>query len=115
VVVFGPDRERALGVLRLLRSLTSGRLLTLGPAESKLILQALREGADLYLDEAELESELLAALARFPVEPGSQAEPGRLICLLAPSGGSGSSTLAVNVATLLPDRMGPVCQGHRRL
>jgi pilus assembly protein CpaE len=75
--------------------------LTLGPAESKLILQALREGADLYLDEAEIESELLAALARFPVEPGSQAEPGRLICLLAPSGGSGSSTLAVNVATLL--------------
>jgi pilus assembly protein CpaE len=101
LVVLEPDTTRALGVIRLLRSLTPGRLLAVGPAESKVILQALREGADLYLDEAELEAELLAALARFPVEEGSQAEPGRLIGLLAPSGGSGSSTLAVNVAAVL--------------
>jgi pilus assembly protein CpaE len=98
VVVLGPDPERALGVLR---SSIVGRLLAIGPAESKLILRALREGADLYLDESELETELLAAFARFPVEAGSQAEPGRLITLLAPSGGSGSSTLAVNVAAVL--------------
>ena len=96
-----PDHERALPVLRQLRGAVSGRLLAIGPAESKLILRALREGADLYLDQAELEPELLAAFARFPVEAGSQAEPGRLISLLAASGGSGSSTLAVNVAAVL--------------
>src|SRR5262249_47320019 len=31
----------------------------------------------------------------------SQGKPGRLVALLAPSGGSGSSTLAVNVATVI--------------
>ena len=76
-------------------------MLAVGPAESRLILQALRDGADLYLDEAELEPELLAAFTRFPAEAGSQAEPARLISVLAPSGGSGSSTLVVNVAAVL--------------
>jgi pilus assembly protein CpaE len=101
LTVLRPDTEQGLQVLRQLRSVASARLLAVGPAESKLILRALREGADLYLDEAELETELLAAFARFPVEASSQVEPGRLITLLAPSGGSGSSTLAVNVAAVL--------------
>ena len=101
IVVLRPDTEYALQVLRQLRSIASAHLLAAGPAESKLILRALREGANLYLDEAELETELLAAFTRFPTEAGSPSEPGRLISLLAPSGGSGSSTLAVNVATVL--------------
>jgi pilus assembly protein CpaE len=101
VAVLGADMERALLVLRHLRGVVSARLLAVGPAESKLILRALREGADLYLDETELESELLGAFARFPIAAGTQAEPGRLICLLAASGGCGSSTLAVNVAAVL--------------
>src|SRR5262249_30305818 len=101
VTVLQPDPERSLQLLRQIRTGTPGRLLALGPAESKLILRALREGADLYLDEADIEGELVAAFARFPIAPGSQAEPGRLISLLAPSGGSGSSTVAVNVAVLL--------------
>jgi pilus assembly protein CpaE len=101
VAVLQPDPERSLPLLRQLRIGTPGRLLAVGPAESKLILRALREGADLYLDEADVEGELLGAFARFPVTHGSQAEPGRLIGLLAPSGGSGSSTVAVNVAVVL--------------
>jgi pilus assembly protein CpaE len=101
LAVLEPDHERALPVLRQLRSTTSGRLLAVGPAESKLILRALREGADLYLDGAELEPELLAAFTRFPAEAGPQAEPGRIISVLSPSGGSGSSTLVVNVAAVL--------------
>jgi pilus assembly protein CpaE len=101
LAVLQPDPERALPVLRRLRTIFAGRLLAVGPAESKLILRALRDGADLYLDEAELEEELLAAFVRFPIEAGAQVEPGRLISVLAPSGGSGSSTLAVNIATAL--------------
>jgi pilus assembly protein CpaE len=101
LAVLEPDHERGLPVLRQLRNTVPGRLLAVGPAESKLILRALREGADLYLDAAELEPELLAAFARFPVEAGSHGEPGRLISVLAPSGGSGSSTLVVNVAAVL--------------
>src|SRR5437762_1832499 len=59
VAVLQPDLERSLLLLRQLRNGMTGRLLALGPAESKLILRTLREGADLYLDEADIEGELL--------------------------------------------------------
>jgi pilus assembly protein CpaE len=102
VLVLSPDTERALAVLGQVRARNLRRLLAVGPAaEPKLILRALRGGADQYLDEAELEAELEGALARVRVEGDAQAEPGRLITVLAPSGGSGSSTLAANVATVL--------------
>src|SRR5262249_48881160 len=84
VAVLRADAERSLQLLRQIRTGTPGRLLALGPAESKLILRALREGADLYLDDADIEGELLTAFARFPPAAGSQAEPGRLIGLLSP-------------------------------
>jgi pilus assembly protein CpaE len=102
VLVLSPDTERALVLLGQARAGIQRRLLAIGPAaEPKLILRALREGADQYLDEAELEVELEGALARLRVEGDAQGEPGRLITVLAPSGGSGSSTLAANVATVL--------------
>jgi pilus assembly protein CpaE len=102
VVVLSPQSEPALDALRRLRAATPGRILAVGPAaEPKLILQALRAGADQYLDEAELAAELEAALARSRAESGSPDKAGRLIAVLAPSGGSGSSTLAVNIATVL--------------
>ena len=44
---------------------------------------------------------LAAALGRVRRVAGRPAEPARTIAVLAPSGGSGSSTLAVNVATVL--------------
>jgi pilus assembly protein CpaE len=102
VVTLAPDADRALAVLGNLRLGTQARILAVGPtADSRLILRALRAGAADYLDEADLEAGLLDALARLRAELPAQAEPGRLIALLAPSGGSGSSTLAVNVATVL--------------
>jgi pilus assembly protein CpaE len=66
-----------------------------------LVLRALRAGADEYIDASELEAELEAALARWRVEAKDHDRAGRVIALLAPSGGSGSSTLAANVATVL--------------
>src|SRR5262245_20810541 len=102
VVTLAPDADRALAVLGNLRLGTPARILAVGPtADSRLILRALRAGAADYLDEADLEAGLVDALARLRAEMPAQAEPGRLIALLAPSGGSGSSTLAVNVATVL--------------
>src|SRR6516164_4702602 len=102
VLVLSPDVQHALSALRDLRSLVPGRMLAVGPAvESQLILRTLREGADQYLDEADLEAEIQAALARLRIEEITPAERGRLIALLGPSGGSGSSTLAVNIATVL--------------
>jgi pilus assembly protein CpaE len=101
VVVLSPNVEPMLDCLRGLRAAGPGRILAVGPAaEPKLILRALREGADQYLDEADLPAELEAALARTRTE-ATPDEQGRLIAVLAPSGGSGSSTLAANVATVL--------------
>jgi pilus assembly protein CpaE len=102
VLVMQPDVERALAVLADLRLLTPARCLVVGPAsDPRLVLRALRGGASDYIDEAEMEAELRAALARLRAETTAQAEPGRTIAVLAPNGGSGSSTLAVNVATVL--------------
>jgi pilus assembly protein CpaE len=102
LVVLSPDPERSLVALAELRLLTQSRMLAVGPAsDSRLVLRALRAGAGDYLDEAELGTELQAALARLQTDVPIQTEPARTIAVLAPSGGSGSSTLAVNVATVL--------------
>src|SRR5262249_33656377 len=105
VVVLSPQPEPALVLLREHRTPTIQRVLAVGPVgDPKLRLGALREGADQYVDEAELTAELEAILRRFSVEttaPTPVAVNGQVISVLAPSGGSGSSTLAVNLATVL--------------
>jgi pilus assembly protein CpaE len=64
------------------------------------VLRALREGAMEYLDQGELLTELSGALKRLDASGTS----GRIIGILAPGGGSGSSTLSVNVATTLTQK-----------
>jgi pilus assembly protein CpaE len=100
VLVLSPDPERALAVLGKLRD-KGRRVLAVGAAAPKLVLRALRGGADDYVDEGSLELDLDAVINRQQEEDEEQSESGRLIAVLAPSGGSGSSTLAVNVATVL--------------
>jgi pilus assembly protein CpaE len=104
VVVLSPNPEPALALLREQRNPSIQRVLAVGPvSEPKLRLGALREGADQYLDEAELKPELEAILRRVSIQAAApaQGENGKVISVLAPSGGSGSSTLAVNLATAL--------------
>ncbi len=100
VVVLSHDPERGLETLRLGRRLTSGYVLAVGQAsEPKLILRALHEGADHYLDQTELETSLESVLVR--LQSREEAPAGRMIGILAASGGSGASTLAVNIASVL--------------
>jgi pilus assembly protein CpaE len=66
-----------------------------------MVLRALRGTIDDYLDITELSTEMEDALARWRSSLAHKVEAGRVITLLAPSGGSGSSTLAVNLASLL--------------
>ncbi|TMQ32419.1 MAG: hypothetical protein E6K70_18655 [Planctomycetota bacterium] len=99
VVVLSPDPECGLEMVRKLRQEMTGFILAAGQTvESKLILRALHGGADHYLDEADLEGGLESVLARLQIKQEANAPPGRLLALLAASGGSGSSTLAVNMA-----------------
>ena len=102
VVVLSPDVERGLEVLRKLRRELPGCLLAAGPAcEPKVILRSLHAGADHYLDEGDLESGVQAVLARLQINHEANNQPGRLFAMLAASGGSGASSLAVNMAVLL--------------
>ena len=98
VVVLTPDPERALEAVRSNRRRTTARILLVGPmTDTKLVIRALRDGANEFLDQADLKSELSAALKRLSVEES----PGRMIALLSASGGSGCSTLALNLAVAL--------------
>lgn len=101
-LVLSATPERGLAALADVRGKTKARLLVVGPTtDAKLVLRALRAGADDFVDEADLEAELGAVLSHWQTERESQEEGGRVIAVLAPSGGSGSSTLAANVATVL--------------
>src|SRR5438552_9718871 len=101
-LVLSPNPEKALALLQQLRRRIKGRVLAVGPlADSKFILRVMREGADHYVDEVDLEAELNGALLRLRSEGTAQAPQGRVIALLAPSGDGGSSTLAVNIASVL--------------
>jgi pilus assembly protein CpaE len=98
VVVLSPDPERGLKVVKELRGRIGIGILAVGPAtDAKLVLRALREGASEYLDQADLRTELSGVLARLD----TAEKAGRMIAVLAPSGASGGSTIAANIAILL--------------
>jgi pilus assembly protein CpaE len=102
VVALSPNPEQALATLREVRGLAPRCIVAAGPAsDPKLILRALHDGADHYLDESELETALEPVLQRLQSKENPKTSSGRLIAVLASSGGSGSSTLAVNTATVL--------------
>ncbi len=100
-VVLSHESERGLEALRSARRLVPGAyVLAVGQAsEPRLILRALHEGADHYLDQADLGAGLEAALGRR--QSREEVPAGRLVGILGASGGSGASTVAVNVATIL--------------
>jgi pilus assembly protein CpaE len=98
VVVLAPDTERALAAVRNNRSKTRAPILLVGPtSDTKLVLRSLREGANEFLDQADLKAELVAALQRL----SAVAPKGRIVVVLSGSGGCGCSTVAVNLAVAL--------------
>ncbi|HZU38596.1 MAG TPA: hypothetical protein VFA18_21905 [Gemmataceae bacterium] len=106
LVAMTPNPDAGQQLLEAVTNTVNGPMLAIGSAgQSKVRLRALQAGADFYLDDAELEGELAVILGRLRAQPRQAApepqENGKLISVLGPSGGSGSSTLAVNLATLL--------------
>lgn len=108
VIVLSPFPDRGLNLLRRIRSLVAGPVLAVGLAsDSKLILRALHEGADHYVDESDLETQLESVLLRLQFKEETTRQPsGRVLGLLGASGGSGVSTLAVNLAGVLAREVG---------
>ncbi|WP_435016315.1 AAA family ATPase [Tundrisphaera sp. TA3] len=101
VLALPADRQRGLALLPTLARIAPGNVLAVGPADdARVVLQALRSGAADFVDSADLEVELEAALGRLSQSKAPVA-PGRLIAVLGPCGGCGASTLAVNLAVCL--------------
>ncbi len=102
VVVLGADPEQAVVAIERVWGLNAGRLLAIGPAsDPRLILRTLRGGADDYVGEDELDSELPKAIARWKEGRSGQSEPGRLVAVVSSSGGCGSSTIAASLGVAL--------------
>lgn len=102
VIVISPDSDRGLEMVRMLRRYMPGHLMVVGEAsDPKLILRALQCGADHYVDQLDLETELKAGLRRLKYKQESVAPAGNLLAILGSSGGVGVSTVAVNLATVL--------------
>ncbi|MHC4403145.1 MAG: AAA family ATPase [Planctomycetota bacterium] len=106
VVVLPADPAAGLERLREACSiLQNAHVLAIGPAmDPQLILRALRQGADEYIDQSRLAGDLSAALGRLKARRAAQSTkrtPGRIVSVMAASGGSGSSMLAASISTVL--------------
>jgi len=102
LLVLPTDVDNGLDMLRRVRSAVNGHVLVVGHAgDPKVILRALQNGADHFLNQDELETEFEAGMTRLRIKREGQAPAGRLIAILSASGGTGASTLAANIATVL--------------
>ncbi len=102
MLVLAADTESGLDVLRRMRPAVKGHVLAVGNGrDPKVILRALQNGADYFLNQDELETEFEAGLARLRIKRENKAPSGRLVAVLSASGGTGASTLAANIATVL--------------
>lgn len=101
VAALPADPGAAIELLERLAPAVPGGVLAVGPtSDARFVLRALRAGVRDYLDKAEMEVELSAALKRL-AEPRAAATLGRVVAVLGPSGGSGASTIAANLAAAL--------------
>ena len=102
VLMLPPDAERGPELVGKICNAAHSVLLTVGPThDAKLVLRVLREGADEYLDQGDLDAELKTSLMRRQAKQLSKLSSGWTIGLLSSCGGGGASTLAANLAVLL--------------
>jgi len=102
IAVLPLDPAAALELLTRLAPSAGGGLLAVGPAaDARFVLQALRAGVRDYLDRADLEAELAAALGRLAASPAAEAALGKVVAVFGPSGGVGASTVAANLGVAL--------------
>ena len=111
VLALPEDPAASLATLREIKGIAPHtHLLVVGPTlDAKMVLQFLRDGADEFLDETALDSEMAGALIRLKARASASAGPehaGRVISVLGASGGSGCSILAANISVSLAQKGG---------
>jgi pilus assembly protein CpaE len=101
VVVLPPDIERMASLVTDLRPRVQAPILAVGPASDvRLVLRTLRNGASEYLDVEDLEAELEGGVRRHRSSDAGQ-RAGQIYAVYGPCGGTGASSLAVNLAAAL--------------
>lgn len=100
--------DRAEQTIDVVRKISGDRrLLVIGPATNpKLILRAMQAGAELFLDQDELQTEMESAIVRLRVRRAVPERPSQMLAVLSAAGGCGASTVAVNLAALLAKEHG---------
>jgi pilus assembly protein CpaE len=99
VVEVAGQPEATWDALREVQETLAVRVLAIGPStNAQVILQTLHEGAYKYID-IERVDDLPAALRRLRAEPPLAVQHGKVISVLGASGGCGTSTIAINLAT----------------
>jgi pilus assembly protein CpaE len=105
IAVLPDDPLRSVEALEVLSSVPRQKetlVIAVGPAaDGKLVIRALRGIVDEYVDVKEMEAELVATLGSWRQRRMAGRPEARLISVLGPSGGSGSSTIAASLAVLL--------------
>jgi pilus assembly protein CpaE len=90
-------------------ALPSAAVLAVGPMDPRLIVMAMRAGGREYLEEHFSDANLLEALSRLAAsreqEMTERSERGKLYAVFSAKGGSGGTTVAVNLAVALKERV----------
>lgn len=105
IVVVSSDSISAWAVVDEARGGQLGRVVVVGPiSDGRMVVQAMRSGIEDYVDEESLEMDLRSTLSRLKQQHSERPvleSAGQLIACVPASGGCGTSTIAVNLATAL--------------
>jgi pilus assembly protein CpaE len=101
--------ERVGCIERLREALPHSAVLAVGPMDPRLIVAAMRAGAREYLDENFSDSNLLDAFSRMAASHEQarvdRAGRAKLFAVFSAKGGSGGTTVAINLAMALQERV----------
>ena len=108
VILLERDRQQSIQTLRHFARTAGCHVFAVGKIDDpQWILRCLREGATEFVDQDHFDNDLDDAIVRYRSRAARKTtdnSAGRVIAVVAPSGGSGSSTVAVNVAAALAKR-----------
>jgi pilus assembly protein CpaE len=101
ILILPAQPQSALPVLTDLRAATTATVFVVGPtSDAKFVLRVLRQGADEYLDQSDIATELQTALTKVKAPSTSGKGDGYVVGVMAASGGTGASTLCANLGVL---------------
>jgi pilus assembly protein CpaE len=110
VLAVGSELGEAISTIGHVKRAAGCPMLVVGSlANPKSVLQVLRSGADDYVDQVDLEDELPGVADGLIAGTRGGTQLGHIVAVLGPSGGSGATTVAVNMAVTLAKQHKSAC------